>query len=153
MCKLFWSVYAHQNDRHAHFRTLPGCHCGMTSCLCLGFFPIYVCHQAGHGALHLPWVPSGKYEHTQLVRAVWRCTYCIIFRKWLGGLRSKVLCNGKTFLPPFSLGDRRMDSFLMLTLKQTLYYQKPFKWKCFILQKKSTPFLLAFLGRLHPQKL
>lgn len=42
------------------------------------------CPQASTPAAH-------THTHTKInsVRAVRRCTYCIIFRKWLGGVRSK----------------------------------------------------------------
>lgn len=91
------------------FLTRLGYHSVMTSRPCLCSFPISVCHQAGQRTTSAP-VPRGKHTHTNThsVRAVRRCTYCIIFRKWLEGFEIKgFLCNGKTFLPPFLLGDKR----------------------------------------------
>lgn len=69
-------------------------------------------------------------------------------------------------IPPFPLGDKRTDSFLMLTLKQPLCYKNPdanlwrhkimwikmFYNKLFFLRKKifssQTPVLSALLGRI-----
>lgn len=75
------------------FLTRLGCHSVMTSRPCLCSFPISVCHRAGQRTTSAP-VPRGKRAHTNThwVRAVRRCTYCIIFRKWLEGFEIKGFC-------------------------------------------------------------
>lgn len=75
------------------FLTRLGYHSVMTSRPCLCSFPISVCHQAGQRTTSAP-VPRGKHTHTNThsVRAVRRCTYCIIFRKWLEGFEIKGFC-------------------------------------------------------------
>ncbi len=88
------------------------------------------------------------HTHTHTVRAVQRCTYCIIFRKWLGGVRSKVLCVGKTFLPPSPLGDGRTDSWLpRLVHQKPLCYQKALIKNCYRIRSFTFKFELIYFRR------
>lgn len=82
------------------FLTRLGCHSVMTSRPCLCSFPISVCHQAGQRTTSAP-LPRGKHARTNThsVRAVRRCTYCIIFRKWLEGFEIKGLVQREN-IPP-----------------------------------------------------